>query len=327
MWLAALLVAGILLAGMELSLRSQGHQPSVVDDKLLWACRRRNVYDVGDRRPVVLLGGSRIQLGFVPEVFERRFPRYRIVQLAAVGTRPVPFLNDLAEDEDFTGIVICSILPDDFLRRNHGPRSPYIDYYRDLYANWGRLDELLNRTISTVLQTNLAILNPNVKLVNIAKSLVTARSLPRPAYLITHADRSRSADYTRVDLAHHRAHRIERARSFYEDLGPIDPADWLQQALEVERMVRLIQARGGRVVFVRYISTDEHYELDEKAFPKERYWDRFAALTSAVTIHFADVPGLRGYRCPDTSHLDYRDAPAFTSALADELVRRGVIQP
>jgi len=95
--------------------------------------------------------------------------------------------------------------------------------------------------------------------------------------------------------------------------------------MTVELMVQRIRQRGGQVVFVRYPTTGEHYEMDVKAYPKKLYWDHFASKTSAVTIHFADVPSLRGFDCPDTAHLDYRDAPRFTLALAEELERRAVI--
>jgi hypothetical protein len=80
------------------------------------------------------------------------------------------------------------------------------------------------------------------------------------------------------------------------------------------------------VVFVRYITTGEHYELDEKYYPKSKYWDQFAKKTEAVTIHFKDVPELSNFECPDTSHLDFRDAPRFTVSLGHELRRLGVIR-
>ena len=104
-----------------------------------------------------------------------------------------------------------------------------------------------------------------------------------------------------------------------------DPASWLEDVTTHEPIVERLQSRGGRVAFVRIVSTDESYELSERCFPKTECWDRFAAKTGAVAIHFKDVPTLADFRCPDTLHLDYRDAPRFTTALLDELVRRGVL--
>jgi hypothetical protein len=41
----------------------------------------------------------------------------------------------------------------------------------------------------------------------------------------------------------------------------------------------------------------------------------------ALAIHFEDHPALRGFQMPDGSHLDQRDAPAFSKALGEIIVR------
>ena len=79
------------------------------------------------------------------------------------------------------------------------------------------------------------------------------------------------------------------------------------------------------MVFIRFPTTDEHWDVDEQVFPKHVYWDQLGRLTGAETIHFRDVPSLAHFDCPDTLHLDYRDAPEFTGALLDELVTQGVL--
>ena len=61
----------------------------------------------------------------------------------------------------------------------------------------------------------------------------------------------------------------------------------------------------------------------ERTLPKREYWDAFAARTRAATIHFKDYPELSQFECPDYSHLDARDVPAFTKALAGILQARG----
>ncbi|NQT14216.1 MAG: hypothetical protein HQ582_15785 [Planctomycetes bacterium] len=66
--------------------------------------------------------------------------------------------------------------------------------------------------------------------------------------------------------------------------------------------------------------------MDEKSWPKRVYWDKVGSITAAETIHYQDVASLRGFHCPDMSHLDYRDAPRFTEAFLDELVQIGVLQ-
>ena len=92
-------------------------------------------------------------------------------------------------------------------------------------------------------------------------------------------------------------------------------------------MVRRIEDRGGRVVFVKLPVSGELVRFEQKRFPRQRYWDVLAASTSAVTIHCADHPELAGFECPDGSHLDYRDARVFTRAFGNMLSRRLLVRP
>jgi hypothetical protein len=60
-------------------------------------------------------------------------------------------------------------------------------------------------------------------------------------------------------------------------------------------------------------------------FPKKDYWDAFAARTSALCIHFKDLPQLASFDCPDLSHLDRNDAPRFTMELGQTLAARELL--
>ncbi len=88
-----------------------------------------------------------------------------------------------------------------------------------------------------------------------------------------------------------------------------------------------IQARGGAVAYVMFPVCGPLRTLEDAAYPRETYWDDFAARVGAPTVHYADVPGMADFDCPDWSHLDMRDAPAFTDLLLDELERQGVLPP
>lgn len=325
-WLVGVALAGSVLCTMEFFFRARGHRPSVIDDQLLWAYHRHRIYDDGKKKTIVLLGASRIQLGFVPNVFEQHFPDYRIVQLAIERDHPFAALRDLANDERFTGIVICCMHAPGFLRGQREGQQSYVDFYHNVYLSGWCIDEKFNRFVSTFLQKNFVIFYPTLRLDKIVASSIRKMSLPAP-YLITHSDRSRSADYTKLDIVAHRRARIERVRKTSAKQYCPTPEDWLDQAMETEPLVQTIHRRGGQVIFVRYITTDEHYKLDQKYYPKREYWDQFAKMTSAVTVHFEDVPELSSFNCPDTSHLDFRDAPRFTIALGNELCRLGVIHP
>ncbi len=56
--------------------------------------------------------------------------------------------------------------------------------------------------------------------------------------------------------------------------------------------------------------------MHERQSPRRQFWDQFARKTRATTLHFADVPALAAFQCPDGSHLDYRDRGRFTQHLA-----------
>lgn len=316
-WLAALLVAGVALGTMEWFWREQGHRPSVVDNPDLWAYYRRQV-DASDKT-VVLLGSSRIQLGFSTGTFRDRFVHYRLLQLAVDGRSPVPMLRDLAMDERFRGVVICAISA-----RALEPRTPDQQPYLD-HEDQSTLNNRLNSRMTALIQHRLAVINPQVHLLNTAIRFGRTRTLPKPSYLVTHEDRSRSADYRLVDIEAYRQRRLDRDRGVYQDAADGGFQPWLGQSAQVESWVRRIQDRGGKVAFVRFPTAGAYHAMDEADHPKARYWDRFAAMTSAEAIHFQEEPTLSGFDCPDGSHLDYRDAPRFTEALADELVRRGVL--
>jgi hypothetical protein len=49
-------------------------------------------------------------------------------------------------------------------------------------------------------------------------------------------------------------------------------------------------------------------------------------LTSALVPQLEEMPGMAGFDLPDHSHFHYAEAPRFTLALADELVRHGVLR-
>jgi hypothetical protein len=150
--------------------------------------------------------------------------------------------------------------------------------------------------------------------------------LPSPHHFTVHVDRSISADYRQLDieqLFERRRQRVLLRRA--NEMYAMSSDEWVEDVKEVGQLVQLLRARGSEVVFVRFPTEAEHWEVDESQFPKSLYWDRIARLTGAMTLHFRDVEGLSLFRCPDTSHLDQRDTPEFTNILLDELVKMGAL--
>jgi hypothetical protein len=320
-WLLAIVLATTVVAGWEAMLRHRGHRPTIVDDEALWAGQRDRIYTADGRKAIVLIGDCRIQLGLVPQVLRDKFPGHRVVQLAIQETSPIATLRDLAADERFDGIVICGLDARLLCRDMWETQQHYVDYYHKAY-HW---NTRLNRFFSTLAQKTFVSLHPRLRLNELAILLARGEPFPSPYYLETHADRSRLADYRRVDLKAHRKRVFDRTGWLSNDRELPGVEEWLRDAMEVEGWVDTIQARGGRVVFVQLPTTGQLHEYEETVFPKTLFWDAFAARTSALCIHFKDVPQLAGFDCPDTVHLDRTDAPRFTLELGKALANRDLL--
>ena len=322
-WLVGLLFAAAIFTGLEVFWRGKGHKPSIVDTPALWAAHRSNAYGA-PRETIVLAGGSRIQLDIDTATVRRMLPNHQLIQLAIQGTHPVGTLRDLAEDEAFRGIVIASGRPQALWRRNWNSQSEYISYFhRDASFN-----NLLNSRISAWFQQHLVTINPRLNMKHALVRYIRFRRFPNIQGNAMEYDRSRKGDFRTDNVAKQREMRIDAARQRAKGWDPIakeaTPEHLREDFAEIEEMVQKIESRGGRVAFVRFPSTDENWEIDQRLYPRARYWDVLVDSTQATTIHFEDVDGLADFDCPDTSHLDYRDTPAFTESLIDELKKRGL---
>ncbi len=320
-WLLAVMLAALLLTSMELFWRGRGHEPSVVDDADLWSDWREAASAAGP--PVlVLVGDSQIKLDFNPRAFTEKYPAYRVINLAVNGKGPVAVLDDLAKDPAFKGVVVCQVTEPKMLSEHRADLDDWIGYY---HREWGPVSKLRSRA-NTFLQSRLVIINPYFGVRGLLYNLLNGKlSQLRP--VITRPDRSIKADHTRIDIRQHYNSMVKRVDETGRSLALTAEAEWPSVAREIRGMVAALQARGASVVFVRYPTSGEVRVLEDKYFPREKFWDVFVETVKAPAIHFEDVPSLSGFTCPDGVHLDYRDADAFTLALGGELERVGIIKP
>jgi hypothetical protein len=321
MWAMALVLSGGILGGLEAWYRHHGHRPTIRDDASLWAYHRDQVYGDAYTRPVVCLGDCRMQLGFMPALLENRFRGYRVAQLAVYETSPMAALRDLANDRRFHGVVLCGVTEREFCDDVWETQQDYVDFYRRQY----NLNVMLNVLMGAAIEEHAVLVHPYLRLDMVLSHWIQEGSLPTPYYLETHWDRSRLADYTAVDLAVHRAWSMRRLSWLLSSGAPPEPGTWLSWALRIEPSVKAIQARGGRVVFIRFPTSGDYNVKEQAVFPRAQCWDRFAAQTSALTIHFKDFPSLADFSCPDLVHLDRRDVPRFTLELLDILDDKEVL--
>jgi hypothetical protein len=265
---------------------------------------------------------------FSMPTFKARFPDYRVTQLAVNGQSPIAALRDLAEDERFRGVIICDLTETEFPAAHWMAQQPNVDTY------WNTpVVEYPEIVLTAFWQTRFAMINPALSLKSIIVESIRYRRLPDAdtRAVRMHVDRSRDLDATRLpDIPALQARQAEgHAERLIDRMSSYGSSGWLPKwrsdVQAVGEYVRKLQGRGARVVFVRLPTQGKYWENEETYTPRAQYWDQVRTLTSADTIHFKDLHGLPEFNLPDLSHLDMRDAPAFTNRLLDELVKLGVL--
>lgn len=318
-WLVASAIAGAAIGGYEVFLRRRGIAPSVTDDPELWSVIRSQAG--GDRRTLALCGASRIQLGFSTEEAARIEPSIRTLQLAVDGTNAVATLRDLAEDPTFVGTALLSTLSSGFSPETFDDQAPWVRRRAQGFS----FDAALNRRWRAALQERAAVLAPEAELRRVIRRMLDRGDLPEQSTILA-ADRSRSAEYTGLDLESYAVWRLERDRAGLVSSPKGAAFDrWLLGVDAVEAMTSKIKGRGGRVVIFHDLVTGEYGRVYREAYPRAAYWDQAASRSSAIFIHADDEPEIARLVCPDGSHLNRSDMPAFTRALLAALRRRGAL--
>lgn len=316
-WLCTLvLVVGIVI-GLEKFVRSRGFVPSVKDDEYAWSLARARAAN-DSPRTVAVLGASRMLLAFSASAFRTALPGWEYVQLAKQGSQPLATLRDLAFDPAFRGIALIDVNETSFDASNWDSQAPLVATY---HRGWRTFGQLTERRLETAVQSRVALLaGDGLRTIG---TLLEEGRWPDPFYTTMFADRTRYADYNMTDRERRKLVQIARLEGSGGAVA--DPVSWLASALSHDVYVLMIQARGGNVAYVRLPTCGERWRIDEATFPKAHFWDQLARTTHAHTIHFKDYNALAGFECPDTSHLDSKDGPAFTRAVIDVLRDRGAI--
>jgi len=321
-WILALGLFLLLATGMEVALRVDGFVPTIRQTPAFWAFHRRRADSARPgRRVLTLVGQSRMDLDIDLPVLTAELPHREVVQLAIPGMNPIPVLRDLAEDSAFSGDVVVSLLAGHLLGYGGDPGAYVAAAHKPAPNLNGRLNLLASATMESLLVLKDGEVSPRLLLTD----LLSGSGFPRPSHIWMSFDRERKADFSKVDVASLRAARIEREKFLYSRWRTTPPSDEAFSAalLELRKIVSRIEGRGGRVAIVRLPTSDGLWEMEEAIFPRTRFWDRIEGEVGCLTIHFRDVPEMASAHLPDTSHLDYRDAPAFTRALLRTLLEAG----
>lgn len=297
------------MRALELTPGDLGDGPSA------WAEQRRRV----DTEPVAvaIVGDSRI-------LFDTDFNRFaaltgiRPLQLALPGTNARPFLEDLAEDPNFRGLLIVGISEVSYFREKTGLMGDALKRFHQESPSQ-RVSFLLHRALTRVfafldddyrLSTLVAHLDRGIRRVesgpydSVWKISSTAED--RYTWLwprIEHDEKLR---------AHARAAWLHSPSIF---VGKAVSAAVIAMTLAKTRIaVAKIRAHGGDVIFVRPPSAPELRKHEDERLPRARGWDPLLAAARVKGVHADDVPAMAGLIIPEYSHLSRACAAVFTDA-------------
>jgi hypothetical protein len=320
--LIAALTAALVLGGWEAYWRAQGYQPMLADDRDLWSQFRHRVAGQNMERNLTVIGASRIQLAWSPAEFARLQPGWQSTSLAINGHYPGAVLFDLAADEHFTGRLLMAVDARGLSHWYQDMAEPYVRHYRRDYGPQRKLE----RRLLSRLQMRLVLAGADFSVVRRLAGAMDGHPPYRP-YITFLPDRTIAADFDKADVEALRAGFAQGLAESYQTHPAPEPGQWLADLAPVLAAIETIQARGGQVVVLRMPTSDRHWELDEQNYPRAEYWDRFAEITTAHTVHFQDWPTLSELETPDTSHIDQTDRPRFTAAVVEILRELDVLPP
>jgi hypothetical protein len=249
-------------------------------------------------------------------------------------------LADLANDENFHGTIICSVVPRLFfappgtppmergekaVRRSHTQTpaqraSQYLAMPLEEHVAFLKQEEL---TLDDLLK------RPPIP--NRTGALVPP---PGPPYFGT-LDRERRARMIE-ECARPGSELQRRIQQIWLPLfTPPPPPSYIpkdvfmakmKQAIEqrfhdVVAAVQKLRARGGKIVFVRLPHSGGLKALEDRDTPRAQTWDPLLKGTAAPGIHYEDFPELSGFNCPEWSHLSAGDSVEFSKRLVPHLRR------
>ena len=325
---AALFAAILVTIGIiswEWYLRSTGFELAYDDGGALWTHQRKQVYEPIDSA-TVFIGSSRIKFDLDIDTWKKLTGDHAI-QLACVGSTPTFLLSDLAADPDFKGKVIIDVTEGLFFSMappNARRPKEVLDYYKKRSPT-----REASFRLNKPLESTFVFLDKDHYSINAILDKLELRS--RPGVMMAPIF-ARDFGYVHFNRQEYMGkifledtseqHKQQSIWAFFGTINRFPPTsghplDSIMQS--VKKDVAQIQARGGKVLFVRTPSSGPYLEKEEKGFPREKYWDRLLAETGSQGVHFKDYSQISNYACPEFSHLSPADAIDYTTKLVEIL--------
>jgi hypothetical protein len=326
----ALLALLALVLFMEYRLAQLGYRPTVHDSHARWAAERMRASHLGNRA-LIMIGASRLQVGVDIDTL-RKQTGLEPVQLAIDSGAFAPVLAGLAQDPAIRGTVLVDYY-DYAVGSNGGPAALYQRYYEKSGSKaTGAPSDRVEKVLTEAVRENLSSYANEANPIN---SLMTRIFEGKVAQypLITLPDRSRLADYSKVKMPEHYYQRVARTLGMDPQGSvteaelmkkvslqtPMSDKNFVESARATREMVAAIEARGGRVFFLAMPSSGMVRQIEERRYPRTRFWDQFVKEVGVRSLRSIDDPVLRNFTCPDGSHLDVRDRVAFTVEMSRAL--------
>src|SRR6266481_5826713 len=277
----------------EFYCRSIGYGPTLNDNEDLWTMARRRVKP----ESVVIIGDSRAWYDLDLDELEKGLGK-RPVQLAMGGSCAYPVLADLANDENFHGTIICSIVPRLFVAP---PGTPPMERTEKTVrrSHTQTPAQRVSQYLAMPLEEHVAFLKQEemtledllkrMPITNRPGALVHTRLTPSFGTV----DRERRARMIE-QCAQPGSELQKRIQQIWLPLfTPPPPPSYIPKDVFMAKIEEAIEkrfhdtvaaaeklrARGGKIVFVRLPVSGGLKALEDKTTPRSQTWDPLLQAT------------------------------------------------
>ncbi|MFT5253661.1 MAG: hypothetical protein ACI87N_002703 [Flavobacteriales bacterium] len=324
-----LVISVIGIIAWESYWRSQDYTPTINDNKALWSVQRDRVTSLTSDN-VIFVGSSRTLFDIQLDNWQNQTGK-RPIQLANVGSSPLPIFHDIVENTNYGGTVIVGVTPGLFFSTTFPEAQPWswpqsrVDYYKNrTYA------QRINHQLSLPLQQSLVLmsggeeeLDDNIDLKALLKRIKFGNRIPEgmpPFYefgKLTSLDRNlQMIEKTVTDTAF--TNTIISVWKFFGKVSP--PPDKESTMAFFLKDAEKFKAKGGRLILIRCPSSGGVRAGENHSLPRKDFWDNLVQQANVKAYHFEDYEQFKNLKCPEWSHLTAKDARFFTTELAKIMI-------
>ena len=300
----------------ELYLRSKGFEITYNDDPSLWTNKRDMVYEPADKA-TVFIGSSRIKFDLDIPTWEGITGNHAI-QLACVGSNPVPILENLAADNNFKGRLVVDVTEGLFFSNSADQRpKENMEYYVERTPS-----QRAGFYVNQLFESQFVMLDKEWLSLGAMMDKLPVKDRPGVYKFGGFPTGFGRVNFNRQEYMTDKFSNDTVVQNMVKNIWvacikaskepPPTGAKVDTMIMAVKIAVDKIQARGGQVFFVRTPSSGGAEIGETMVFPREKYWDKLLAVTKCPGLHYADYPAIDHFICPENSHLSLTDAKIFT---------------